>query len=229
MSGYKLFALIARKPGMTPEQFHDYYRHPHGTMGQTVTTMRAYVQSHQTHTDKLKADQNRFEAVAEMWIDNLEDIRNFRAEPTIRDYIVDDEPKFMDVDQLQFLVTQEETILSGPPQDAGLERGDALWNLRNRPNSVKLLHFAKAGSASGAAPADHEGIGTALGAFRHVRCRPCPIFHADGSDYLSVDELWWPTRTAFHEAVEKQSALFDAFVNGGGQSVTLLANAERWF
>src|SRR3546814_20497817 len=39
----KMYGLIPRKQGMGRDEFHDYYRHPHGTMGRNMTTMRGYV------------------------------------------------------------------------------------------------------------------------------------------------------------------------------------------
>ncbi|MFD2580222.1 hypothetical protein ACFSTD_19915 [Novosphingobium colocasiae] len=61
MSRVKMFGAIPRKPGITSKWFHDHYRHPHGTMGRHISTMRAYTQSHQVHSDLLgeKADPFR--------------------------------------------------------------------------------------------------------------------------------------------------------------------------
>ncbi|MFA7597451.1 MAG: EthD domain-containing protein [Novosphingobium sp.] len=228
MASYKLFGLIPRKPELTSEEFHDYYRHPHGTMGRNVTTMRAYVQSHQIHTDKLGSDQNVFEAVAEVWMDNLEDINNFRTERIIKKYILEDEPIFIDMERLEFFIGEEEVVTSGPRQEIGLHPGDELWNPANRPTSVKLLHFIRPdGNPDWASPDDKE-IGLELGALRHVRCHPFRDFHGESPSFLGVQELWWPSRTVFHRAVEAKSAVFREFLERAGNSVTLLANAERW-
>src|SRR3546814_3854006 len=59
----KMYGLIPRKQGMGRDEFHDYYRHPHGTMGRNMTTMRGYVQNHQIDTDRLGPGQARFDAV----------------------------------------------------------------------------------------------------------------------------------------------------------------------
>ena len=226
----KLFGLIPKKPGLTSEEFHDYYRHPHGTMGRGVTTMRAYVQSHQIHTDRLGDDQAIYEAVAEVWQDNLEDVLNFRTEKIIKQYILEDEPKFIDMDRLAFFIGEEEVVSSGPRQEIGLHAGDELWNPANRPTSVKLLHFVKADGNPDWAHADDKDIGLALGALRHVRCHPCAGFYgAEQPGFLGVQELWWPSRTVFHKAVDANPELFAQFIARAGSSVSLLANAERWF
>src|SRR3546814_16268007 len=43
----KMYGLIPRKHGMGRDEFHDYYRHPHGTKGRNMTTMHGYVQNPQ--------------------------------------------------------------------------------------------------------------------------------------------------------------------------------------
>src|SRR3546814_7907151 len=48
----KMYGLIPRKQGMGRDEFHDYYRHPHGTMGRNMTTMRGYVQNHQRSEER---------------------------------------------------------------------------------------------------------------------------------------------------------------------------------
>lgn len=225
----KLFGLIPRKPGLTSEEFHDYYRHPHGTMGRHITTMRAYVQSHQIHTDQLGPDQATYEAVAEVWQDNVEDVLNFRTERVIRQYILEDEPKFIDMDRLAFFIGEEEVVTSGPRQEIGLHPGDEQWNPANRPTTVKLLHFVKPDGNPDWAGEDDKATGIALGALRHVRCRPVRAYYgSEAPSFLGVQELWWPSRTVFHRAVAAQPELFRKFIGQAGSSVSLLANAERW-
>jgi hypothetical protein len=224
----KLFGLIPRRPGLTPEQFHDHYRHPHGTIGRHMSTMRGYVQSHQIHTDRLNADQTRFEAVAEVWLDNDKDAREFRKEPILVKYLIDDEPKFVDMPNLKFMISTEEVLASGPRLDAGLSAGDEMWSPANRPLSVKLLHFVSPEGNTKWAQADDVELGFRLGALRHVRCYPIPAFHADMPSFLGVHELWWPTQEAFHRGVEGAPEALAALLSRAGVSVTLLVQAERF-
>ena len=64
MGRKKVFGAMARKEGVPSQEFHDHYRHPHGTMGMQITTLREYVQSHQIDTPLLDDSQRRFECVA---------------------------------------------------------------------------------------------------------------------------------------------------------------------
>ncbi len=76
-----MFGCIPRRPDVSVEYFHDHWRHPHGTLGRHISTMRAYVQSHQTHSNLLdEADQVRFEGCAEIWFDSDEDAKAFPQE-----------------------------------------------------------------------------------------------------------------------------------------------------
>jgi hypothetical protein len=224
----KMFGLIPRHPDLTPEEFHDYYRHPHGTMGQNMTTMRGYVQSHQIHSDRLGPGQTRFEAVAEIWLDNEKDAAGFREEPILVKYLIEDEPKFVDMPNLAFLAADQEVLTSGPKQNAGLHPGDEMWSLRTRPLSVKLLHFIAPDGNPDWAQDDDVALSDRLGAFRHVRCRPLASFHGDQPSFLGLHELWWPTRTAFHRGVDAAPDAFQALFDRAGTSVTLLAQAERY-
>ena len=69
MATKKLFGLMARRSGLSSQEFHDHYRHPHGTMGVHISTMRDYVQSHQMHSDLLPLKQARREAIAGLWFE----------------------------------------------------------------------------------------------------------------------------------------------------------------
>src|ERR1700754_496257 len=77
----KFFGLIPRRPDISSEEFHDHYRHPHGTLGRQIPTFRQYVQSHQVHSDRLGEGQETFEAVAEVWFDTVQDAVGLAEDP----------------------------------------------------------------------------------------------------------------------------------------------------
>ncbi|MFY9327612.1 MAG: EthD domain-containing protein [Georgfuchsia sp.] len=228
MGGLKAFVLLARRHDFTPQQFHDYYRHPHGTMGRNLSTLRKYVQSHQINTELLGTDQSRFDAVAEACFDSEKDAMSFRGHPFIIKYIIDDEPRFLDTEKLQILVTEEEVLSSGPTVGAELSEADMMWSPDNRPFSIKLLHFVAPDSDPSWASNQDEALGKRIGALRHVRCRPYRAVHGDTPPYSGVQELWWPTFTAFHTGVSASQDAFAALLGKASGSVTLLAQAERF-
>lgn len=225
----KFFGLIPRRPDISTEEFHDHYRHPHGTLGRQISTFRHYVQSHQIHSDRLGEGQEVYEAVAEVWFDTVPDAVGLADDPHYIEHVQPDEPNFVDMEKLKWLYTTEEVLISGPDvrsPDAAA-RGLQGFHLE-RATSIKLMQFKPSGSAPDRSAEDDAALGARLGAIRHVRCRPQPEIHADDLPaFAEVQELWWPTVWAFEEAAASGGALQELMAIAPG-SVTLLAQAERF-
>lgn len=223
----KFFGLIPRRPDMTSEEFHDHYRHPHGTLGARITTYRGYVQSHQIACRLLGPDQRRFEAVAEVWFDTVEDATGLADDPLYVKHLEPDEPNFVDMDKLKWMFTVEEVIVSGPDRRAPtpLEHRLLQGMHLDRPTTVKLLHFVE----DGAVDRDYDSLAGRTGAIRHVRCRPHPQAHSDEpAAFAEVHELWWPTVWDFEQGVGAGESL-PGRGEDPGESVTMLVQAERFF
>jgi hypothetical protein len=234
MSRKKLFGAMARKDSVPAQEFHDHYRHPHGTMGMQISTLREYVQCHQIDTHFLNECQRRFEAIAELWYDNAEDLLGFRSEPTMTSYLNEDEANFVDLKATRLFIGEEEVLTSQPEKsliNADLANGK--WRLSDRPLSVKIIQFIEPDAGAGWCSAEDEAIGLRLGAFRHVRCHPTTPSTIVSSrtqrapDFIGVRELWWPTVTAFQKAVEADQRAWRDMV-ARNHVHTLLAQAERW-
>jgi uncharacterized protein (TIGR02118 family) len=228
MGRIKLFAMGVRRPDMSPEDFHDYWRHPHGTWGRNMSTLRGYIQSHQIHTDLLGPDQARYECVAELWLDNERDLDGFQQEPVYVKYLQDDAPNFVDPAYATFFASEEEVLNSGPSLTSPQNPGDDMWIEASRPFCVKLLHFIGPDGNRQWASAGDEALGRQLGALRHVRCHALAAHNADNARFLGVQELWWPTARAFRAGVAAAPNALTALLANAGQSVTLLAQAERF-
>jgi uncharacterized protein (TIGR02118 family) len=223
----KFFGLIPRRPDISSEEFHDHYRHPHGTLGKEIPGFRGYVQSHQISTDLLGGDQTVFEAVAEVWFDNMSDAVRLGEDPHYLEHLQPDEPNFVDMDKLKWLYTTEEVVLSGPdPREATPLAHRLLQGMHlERPVTVKLLHFG----AHERRLQDPTNFAGRLGAVRHVRCAPHAEIHADEAPaFAEVHELWWPTRWDFEHGVAGAEDELRALADGDRGSVTLLATAERF-
>ena len=228
MGRIKLFGMGVRRSDMSPEDFHDYWRHPHGTWGRQMSTLRGYVQSHQIHTDLLGPGQADYECVAEMWFDNETDVRGFQQEPIYEKYLHDDAANFVDYSRAIYLPTQEEVLTSGPIAGAALAPGDDMWSLSTRPFSIKLLHFIAADAGPNWASTDDQALGMRLRALRHVRCHPLQSASGAPPRFRGVQELWWPTMRAYRAGVAAAPSALAALLAHTGQSVTLLARAERF-
>lgn len=131
---------------MTYEEFHDCYRHPHGTMGRKMSTMRG-----------------------------------FCAEPSDR---------------------HAEARLGA---DAVRCDGNPSW-----------------------AQDDDGALAARLGAFRHTCATPVKAVHGDAPTFLGPREIWWPTRTHFHRAVDADPAAWETLLGRAGKATNMLVQAERY-
>lgn len=228
MPGVKMFGCIPRRPDISRQFFHDHWRHPHGSLGRHISTMRRYVQSHQFDSDLLGPTQTHFEGCAEVWFDSVEDGLSFDTEPVYVRDVKPDEPLFVDLPNLRFAFADEEVLVSGPDLREPISDGDAAWRLDNRPTSVKLLQFIISDGGVPWASPDDRALGHRIGALRHVRSRPSPVVHADGAFVIGIRELWWPTLWDLEQGVAKDRAAWDALAGRPGESIAMIANAERF-
>lgn len=220
----QFFALIPKKAGISKQEFHDHWRHPHGTMGRQIPTLRSYVQCHQIETSLLNADQHKFEGIAESTFETLKDAEGFGNEPFYKTYIQPDEPNFVNGPGLEWLNTEEEVLIPKLTKEEGATYADSLWLHLNLPVSFKILQFIRPdGNPTWAGNSDAE-LGHKIGAMRHVRNYSI----GDKPSYIGVRQLWWPTLSAFEEGVAKDPEAFKHLLGQAGSSLTLLAQAERF-
>lgn len=113
----KLTCLVRRKPGMSPEAFHAYWRERHGPL--VVSTRHGshvlrYEQHHRPLDDYGPEDDGGYDGVTEQWYASMADYRASLGEddfPTVWA----DLAEFLDVDRLAFVLTEEPVvILDGP-------------------------------------------------------------------------------------------------------------------
>ena len=110
----KLVGCLRRKPGMSTEEFHRYWREVHGPLVMSVTDfsrhVRKYAQGH-TVPDRVPGFPQPaftpFDGVAELWFDNVADIGKAFAEPRYLEVIRPDELKFLDLPNCTLVVVEE--------------------------------------------------------------------------------------------------------------------------
>ncbi|QJT06365.1 EthD domain-containing protein [Streptomyces asoensis] len=223
----RFFALIARAEGVSSQEFHDHWRHPHGTMGNRIANMRSYVQGHQIHTDLLGQDQASYEGIAITGFDNIQEALAFGNEPQYVEHVQPDEPNFVDQSRLLWLYTTEEVLVGrAKPQD-GADYADTLWNDLDHGTSIQLLQFIRPGNPDWAGEDDAE-LGRRIGALRHAR-NPAASEAGDANpDLIGARQLWWPTLTAFQQGVAKDPDAVKQLLAQGGDAHTALVRSERF-
>jgi hypothetical protein len=227
MSRVKFFGAIPRRKDLSAREFHDHYRHPHGTIGATISTMRAYVQSHHIHSDLIDERQTRFEACAEIWFDSVEDAFNVRTDPVYVAHISPDEPLISDMSDLQFMIGEEEVLTSGPDHRRELSAAEAAWDVNRLPTTVKLVQFIEEDGDTPWDGEDDRELAERLGALRHVRSRPVPGT-AEECFALGVRELWWGSEFDLEEKVARDPEAWEALVHRPKRWTGFIARAERF-
>lgn len=223
----KVFGFIARRPDLTAEQFHAYYRHPHGTLARGMPTLLSYTQAHQIDCDLLDATQRRLEAIMEVRLAEPTDWFGFRTNPYLVEHLLDDEPNFIDLPRCAGLATHEE-VLPGPSKDR-LSKADALWSPDTAALPIKLVQIVPAERDGVWRGADDAALGHAVGALHHVRAAAIPGIQAPGTPFCGVRELWWPTVAAFQTGVTRGAGAWRSLVEQTAPAVSLLVQCEKFF
>lgn len=113
-SGVKNIAFITRKPGMSVEDFHQYWREIHAPLGASIPMVRRYVQC---HTSLIVYESGRipaYDGLALTWFDDTRAMREALNTPGYK-AVRADEVNFMDpstaLDRLRFIITKEHIIV----------------------------------------------------------------------------------------------------------------------
>ncbi len=226
VSAIKMFAMLPRHPDISARAFHDHWRHPHGTFGRRISTVRRYVQSHRQPTRLLGPCQSAYDGVVEVWFDNASDAAALPEHPAYRDYLVPDEPRFIDMDGLRTVFTRERIMASGHDPRATEREADLEWDPEARPTAIKLIQLV-APQAWPQAVDELGALRSRLGALRHAYCEPAEEMYPDGADFAAVQEFWWPTLTALEVAAGGDPDAWQRLVEQPAVT-SLVVQAERF-
>ncbi|GGZ14852.1 EthD domain-containing protein [Novosphingobium colocasiae] len=226
MYNAKILAAIPRRKDISEQQFHDHWRHPHGTLSKKIACLRGYIQSHRIDSPLLPDKQRVYDGITELWFDSLDDALALGKDPAHAKYNIPDEPLFVDMDGLTFTFFEEEVLRSRPsvddPDDAAVHWSPTDWSV-----SAKIIQLVESDGNVDWAADDDGALGDRLGAYRHVRSRPVAKVHGDSPPFIGARELWWPTLSALERGVTADPQAFATLMGRAGVHHTLIANAER--
>jgi uncharacterized protein (TIGR02118 family) len=109
----KLMGMLRRKPGMSAQEFHHYWRHVHAPLVMGVQGfarhVRKYVQSHAIDAQLVLGATGgpAFDGIAELWFDRLDDLHEAISDPCYLSEIHPDELKFLDFPNCVILLVEE--------------------------------------------------------------------------------------------------------------------------
>jgi uncharacterized protein (TIGR02118 family) len=101
----KAIYLIRRKPGMSPSDFHRYWREVHGSIAARIPGMRRYVQCHAID------EAAEYDGAAEAWFDDMDAVHRAVASPEYATARAD-EARFIDLDRTTLIFTEEVPIIA---------------------------------------------------------------------------------------------------------------------
>lgn len=110
----KLVVFMKRRPGMTRGEFVDYHRASHAKTFMADPTIRRlcrkYVQSHPLPSAVEGFSESPFDGIAEVWFDDVEDLREAFSSDTYMANVRTDELRFIDLEHSVDLVTEEHHV-----------------------------------------------------------------------------------------------------------------------
>ncbi len=110
----KLMACLRRKPGMSEEEFHEYWEETHGSLVMDVTEFsryfRRYIQSHTLQGLSAVFPPQAipaYDGIAEIWFKSVDELQKAFAEPRYLEIIRPDEEKFLDLPNCVTFIVDE--------------------------------------------------------------------------------------------------------------------------
>jgi len=236
MSPVKVHDLFAHREDLSREEFFAYWSSAHAKLATTFKQIKHYTQSHRAGDQDLLPGFGETwpDGCAETWYDDVSEVEAMVAEPRFAAELMEDEKKFMNLENPRPLLVSELALLDEDGFDPE-QRG------------VKLLIFAARAAGSsredflGAwSGADDAALGRALGATRQALYTPVTaggvLIQTDleddsqqegGGSYDAVRELWWRDREALEAATAEDSEPWRRLLRvdalDGPRSITLIA------
>jgi uncharacterized protein (TIGR02118 family) len=108
----KLMIMVRRNPALNPSQFRDHLSQVHSRLVRDCPASRELVRKYvQSYAVQGLNDETAFDGAAELWFDNASDMDRFFSDPAYLATVRPDEPRFADLENCIFLVTEEAQII----------------------------------------------------------------------------------------------------------------------
>lgn len=121
----KLFAVLRRRPGMSVEEFVTHWRDRHGPLIADEPSLARHIvryEQHVRHRPEPLSGTEDVDGVAVQWFTSMDAFVAFMSEPAYSELIAPDERRFLDLERLEFVITEEPTVVIDGPvttDDAG--------------------------------------------------------------------------------------------------------------
>ncbi|HEU5415024.1 MAG TPA: EthD domain-containing protein [Candidatus Angelobacter sp.] len=105
----KLVYCISRKPGLTDQEFVDYWKNVHAPIGARIPGVRRFVQSRRLSIPG-DISAGDFDGMVELWFDNVEALLAARRSPEWK-ASTEDEANFIDHSKVAYFISEEHIVL----------------------------------------------------------------------------------------------------------------------
>lgn len=106
-----VFYFITRKPTTPDAEFHRYWREAHGPIVKHIKQLKRYVQSHRI---PFAGSNSLYDGAAEVWLEDEAALIALRQSQEYLRGALADEPNFIDMGRVEWMVTKDHVILDGP-------------------------------------------------------------------------------------------------------------------
>jgi hypothetical protein len=116
----KLFAVLRRNPEMTHQEFVDHWTGSHGPLIANEPTLARHIvryEQHVRHHPGALSGNKDIDGVTEQWFRSMDDFVGFMSEPKYAELIAPDEQRFLDMEHLEFIVTEDPIVVIGGGAD----------------------------------------------------------------------------------------------------------------
>ena len=192
----KGYSLLAKRPDVSSEYFHEHWRTVHAGHALKITSLRRYIQAHRLDAEVPGFVQSPYDGVAEVWWDDVAAADLVASDPDYVNNAKLDEPNFIDMPRLGHVLTEERPLRRGPEVTAA-EPEVAVLLLLKRPPDMALDEFR------GRWPTEADAALTDFSLARRVVTASTILeTYAPGGVepvYDGAAELSWPDRATYEE------------------------------
>lgn len=113
----RLTAMLVRNPGLTHDEFLRHWHDVHGPLIRDTPELAQHLVRYEQHplTDDRGAGVGGFDGVAVQWLESIDDLFAFIAEPAYTEKLAPDERHLLDMDQIKVTFTEEPVVVIDGP------------------------------------------------------------------------------------------------------------------
>ena len=196
--------FITRKASLSETEFHRYWRETHGPIAAKIQQLSRYEQSHRI---PFEGSNSSYDGAAESWLKNEADFLALRLTPEYLNGALLDEPNFIDMNRVEWMVTEDHVILDGP-QTPQLTKG--IFQLKRKPG-MSLADFRKYWVEV------HGPIVKRLpGLRRYVQCHVIDAAYQYAEPrWDGVAQLWLDSPAAYQTMLDSKEFQEESWPDGG--------------